>query len=203
MYQLSELGHLYQDFEPYIDTHTMGIHYYKHMKNYLDKLNMLLNKNNYNFKDNLNDLLYHVGDFPINDRENILFNLGGVLNHNLYWKSINSKKYLPQGNLKNMIDSKYGDFEGFWDSFKNKALELKGSGYTFLIANKEGELDIVNTFNQDTPLTNGDIPLFNIDLWEHAYYLSYQNDKERYIDNFKEIVSFKYAGDLYEKIVTK
>lgn len=201
MYQLPKLKYLFEDLEPYIDTHTMGLHYNKHMRTYLNNLNKLLEKNNYDYQDNLYELLQRINSFSVEDRDNILFNLGGVLNHILYWESMNKEKYLPKGNLNSKIISKYGSFDNFWNSFKDIALKVKGSGYTFLVINKDREIEIVNTSNQDTPLLEGYIPLFNIDLWEHAYYLNYQNDRGKYIDNFKEIVSFKYAEELYERVL--
>lgn len=84
---------------------------------------------------------------------------------------------------------------------KASALRVKGSGYTFLVITKEGKLDIINVSNQETPLLNGDIPLFTVDLWEHAYYLNYKNERNRYLDNFKEIVDFSYANKIFEMVI--
>ncbi|MBQ9834244.1 MAG: Fe-Mn family superoxide dismutase [Bacilli bacterium] len=98
------------------------------------------------------------------------------------------------------INKTYGSYEVFWDEFKQKALSLKGSGYTFLVLKENSKLDIINTKNQDTPLSLGYIPLFTIDLWEHAYYLNYENDKVKYIDNFEDIADFTYASNLYNNI---
>ena len=202
MYKLPFLPYLFQDLEPYIDTHTMGLHYNKHQKNYLDKLNKILDKNGYNYRYNINELLYHLDEFSNDDKENLLFNLGGVLNHNLYWKSMNKPnvRKLPLGKLSDKITATFIDFDNFYNQFKEKALSLKGSGYTFLVTNKDRELLIINTKNQDSPLSEGYLPLLNIDLWEHAYYINYENDKEKYIDNFKEIIDFDYANLIYEKI---
>lgn len=198
MYQLPSLSYLYQDLEPFIDTHTMGLHYHKHEQTYLNNLNNLLNKNNYDYKYDLNELIYHIEEFPIDNRENILFNLGGVLNHNIYWKSFNKNNTLPSGKLKEQIDKQFGGYDEFWKEIKENALKLKGSGYTFLVMSNN-ELEIINFFNQDSPLLYGYIPLFNIDLWEHAYYINYENDKSKYIDNFKEIADFSYANEIYNK----
>lgn len=198
MYQLPSLSYLYQDLEPFIDTHTMGLHYHKHEQTYLNNLNNLLNKNNYDYKYDLNELIYHIEEFPIDNRENILFNLGGVLNHNIYWKSMNKNNTLPSGELKEQIDKQFGGYDEFWKEIKENALKLKGSGYTFLVMSNN-ELEIINFFNQDSPLLYGYIPLFNIDLWEHAYYINYENDKSKYIDNFKEIADFSYANEIYNK----
>ena len=201
MYQLSILPYSFQELEPFIDTHTMGLHYHKHEMAYLNNLNNLLKKYNYNYRYSLNDLVYHINEFNDDDKPNILFNLGGVLNHELYWKSMNKNSNLPKGKLKNKIDSQYGDFDNFWNEFKKMALSLKGSGYTFLVLRKDGNLEIVNFYNQDIPLLYGYIPLFNIDLWEHAYYLNYENDRSKYIDNFRNIVDFTNASFLYDNMI--
>lgn len=201
MYQLSILPYSFQELEPFIDTHTMGLHYHKHEMTYLNNLNNLLKKYNYNYRYSLNDLVYHINEFNDDDKPNILFNLGGVLNHELYWKSMNKNSNLPKGKLKNKIDSQYGDFNNFWNEFKKMALSLKGSGYTFLVLRKDGNLEIVNFYNQDIPLLYGYIPLFNIDLWEHAYYLNYENDRSKYIDNFRDIVDFTNASFLYDNMI--
>lgn len=200
MYQLAMLPYAFQDLEPFIDTHTMGLHYHKHEMAYLNNLNNLLRKYNYNYRYNLSDLVYHINEFNNEDKANILFNLGGVLNHELYWKSMNNNSNLPKGKLKNKIDSQYGDFNNFWNEFKRMALSLKGSGYTFLVLRKDGNLEILNFHNQDIPLLYGYVPLFNIDLWEHAYYLNYENDRSKYIDNFREIGDFTNASFLYDSM---
>ena len=122
------LPYLYQDLEPYFDTHTMGLHYHKHQQTYLNNLNNILKKDDYDYRYNLIELLYHVNEFPREDRENILFNAGGVINHDLYWKSMNSKSYLPTGKLDIQINKQYGNYDNFWAKIKEVALTLKGSG---------------------------------------------------------------------------
>lgn len=201
MYELPHLSYSFEELEPYIDTHTMGVHYHKHHQNYANQLNTLLSENNYDYRYNLNELLYHINEFPKNDRENILFNLGGVINHNLYWKSMHPNSEKPLGNLKFYIERKYVSYDAFWEVLKKKALSLKGSGYIFLVLKNDGELDIINTSNQDTPLSMGYIPLFTIDMWEHDYYLNYKNEKSDYIDNFKNIADFRNANKIFNGIV--
>ena len=201
MYKLPILPYLFQDLEPYVDIHTMGLHYHKHEMNYLNKLNLLLIKNNYDYKYPIEELIYHIDEFPIEDREDILYNLGGVLNHNLYFKSMSPKRVLPSDKLKDDIESKYGSVDKFLLEFKNKALELKGVGYTFLVVNDNGTLDIINLSNQDLPQLLGYIPLLNMDMWEHAYYLNYKNEKSNYIDNFFLIVDFINANSLYNSLM--
>lgn len=201
MYKLEPLPYLYQDLEPYIDTHTLGLHHNKHEQNYLNNLNNLLIKNNYDFKYDINELVFHVNEFNKNDIENILYNLGGVLNHNLYWKSMNPEKQRPNGELKRKMENKYKSVDTFFKLFKESALKIKGSGYTFLVLNAEDELEIINTKNQDMLQMLGNIPLFTIDMWEHAYYLNYKNNKSEYIDNFIEISDFTYANEIYNNIM--
>ena len=192
MYKLQELPYLFQDFEPFIDTKTLGLHHKKHQQSYLNKLNALLQKNNYMYNYSLVELLQHINEFNENDRENILFNLGGVINHNIYFRSISPKPSLPGPVLMGKIVKKYQSFEKFKDSFKKMALELKGSGYTFLVLDGN-ELNIINLKNQETPYSYNLIPLLGLDMWEHAYYLNYQINKENYIDNFFNIVDFSTA----------
>lgn len=203
MYTLKKLNYLFQDLEPYIDTHTMGLHYHKHMRGYLNKLNTLLVNNNYQFQYSIYDLYFYLDSFSYDDRENILFNLGGVLNHELYFESLSSNVVLPKGPLEERIIKQFGSYSLFVDKFKDIANSLKGSGYTFLEINLNGELVINNRNNQDSPLFHGNIPLFCIDLWEHAYYLNYENNRSVYLDNIFNVVSFSYANHVYEQFYKK
>ena len=198
MYQLSLLPYLFQDLEPFITTHTIALHYLKHQQNYLDNLNKILDKNNYQYS--LEELVFHVNEFPDVDRENLLFNLGGVINHDLYFHGISANGGVSVGRLMDKIKYQHGNYDNFWKNIKDVALKLKGSGYTFIVLNSNGNLDIINFSNQDIHLLFGYVPLFNIDRWEHAYYLDCQNDKSKYLDNFKEIADFTNASIIYDSI---
>lgn len=200
MYQLPKLSYLLQDLEPFIDIHTMGLHYHKHHQNYLNKLNELLKESNYDYRYKLSELLYHLDEFDESVRDDILYNLSGVLNHNLYWKSINPKPNKPNDKLRNQIEKDFENYKKFWKKFTKKAIALKGAGYTFLVLKKDKHLDIINTSNQDTPLSKGYIPLFTIDMWEHAYYLNNENNKDKYLENFEKIADFTYANEVFECI---
>lgn len=145
-------------------------------------------------------MTFHINEFPNEDKEDILFNLGGVLNHNLYFSSISPNHNMPFGNLKTAINNKYKSYDNFLQKLKEKALSLKGSGYTFLVINNN-DLDIVNTKNQETPLQYGLIPLLNIDMWEHAYYLNYKNEKEEYLNNLFNILDFTNASNIYNNLI--
>jgi len=203
MYKLPKLQYNYQDLEPYIDTHTLGLHYNVHENNYLSKLNELLEKNNYDYRYNIDELIFHLNEFRSNDTEDILYNLGGVLNHNLYFKSMNDPKSCqrPFGSLLLAIEREFGSFDNFYDKFMDNALKIRGSGYTFLVLSSNGRLMILNLANQQTPLSLGYIPLFCVDMWEHAYYLNYEPDKTKYLDNFKKVADFTYANTIYNNII--
>lgn len=196
IYTINRLEYDYDDLEPYIDTHTLGLHYNKHYKNYLNKLNDLLLKNSYDFRYSLEELNYHINEFNIEDRDDILFNLGGVINHNIFFKSISPYKEKPNKLLSILINNYYGSFDNFKEEFKKKALSSKGAGYTYLVLNNN-KLDIVNLSNQDNPYSYNFIPLLCIDMWEHSYYINYNSYKDNYIDNFFEIADFSIANSLF------
>lgn len=197
MYKLSDLPYSYSDLEPFIDTHTLGLHKNKHQLNYLNKLNQLLIKNKFNFKYSLEELSQHINEFSRDDKEDILFNLGGVINHNIYFSSMSKEHIKPNVFLSYMINNNFGSYDMFKKVFKEKALSLKGSGYTYLILKKD-KLEIINFYNQENPYSYNLTPLICIDMWEHAYYLNYKNDKNSYIDNFFETIDFSKANQLFK-----
>lgn len=198
MYKEKKLD--YDSLEPYISDRTLTIHYNNHYLNYLKKLNTFLVNANYDFKYSKEELFNHIDEFPLDIRDDIIYNLGGVLNHELYFESMSDrKKNKPVGSLKDKINNEYGSYDNFVKEFKKKARLLVGSGYTNLVLNKNKDLQIINTSNQESPYLYGMIPIMNIDLWEHAYYLDYQNNKDLYIDNFFQIIDFEKVNNLYEK----
>ncbi len=189
----------YDAYEPYISSYTMNIHYNKHYKKYLDNLNNLLSK--YNYEYSKEELVKNIDIFPIQERDNILFNLGGVLNHELFFSILG---YGEMSEIfKNKIDEDFGSFANFKEEFIKQAKLLVGSGYTFLVLNKDNNLEIINVANQDTPISYGLVPIMNLDLWEHAYYLDYQNERNTYIDNFFSIIDFNKVSKIYEKEIQK
>lgn len=195
MYKLMRLPFSYNALEPDISALTVDIHYNKHHKKYNDNLNKLVQNDLYPL-----DLLpQNIDKFPIEMRAEILFNAGGVLNHNLYWNSLGKNKSMPTGKLLLKINQFYGNFDNFKSIFTEKAKKMVGSGYTFLVASK-GDLTIMNLPNQETPFSYGFVPLFTIDLWEHAYYLDYKNNRDLYIENFWNKANFDYASKTYENI---
>lgn len=200
MYQLPILPYDYYSLEPFIDTHTLALHYQKHAKNYLKKLNELLLENNYHFKYPMELLSFNMDKLKESAKDDISFNLGGVLNHIIYFYSMNKCKMIPEGNLRNKILHSFGSLDNFFKMFKESALKVKGSGYTYLVVDKDNNLSIMNFLNQDCPYFYELIPLLCIDLWEHAYYTNYENKRDLYIDNFFNIIDFSFANKVYNTL---
>lgn len=197
MYKAKPLPYSYDALEPIISGTTINIHYNKHYKNYLNKLNKLLESEKYDKNYKVEDIIINIDKFPIEKRGDILFNAGGVINHELYFYSMNPISNRPSGKLGSKINEKYGSFENFKSKFIEEANKVVGSGYTFLVIDGN-DLKIINTSNQESPYSYGFIPLLTIDLWEHAYYLDYQNVRGDYINNFFSIINFNEAEKIYE-----
>ena len=199
MYEKLKLG--YKSLEPYIDDGTLDLHYNKHYQKYLDNLNRLLKENNYEFG-SLYDLVMNIDKINLNDRGEVLFNLGGVINHSLYFYIISDKKNnIPYGSILKSINEYFDSYDNFKKKFKESAMELQGSGYTFLVLDNKNELSIINTSNQDTPYYYGFIPIITLDMWEHAYYLKYKNRKDEYIDAWFNLLDFEKINNLYEESI--
>ena len=192
MYKPIELD--YDNLFPYLSNKTITLHYQRYLS-YVDKLNELINVD-----DSLINILNNISNYPVDIRDDIIYNIGGILNHELYFKSIsNQKNNLPTNKLKEDIYRFYGSFDNFKKEFIKTANYLTGSGYTFLVLNKD-KLEIINMSNQETPYLYGLIPIFNIDLWEHAYFNDYGNNRASYIMDFFKLLDFKEIGEQYEKI---
>lgn len=199
MYKPKPLKYSYSSLEPFIDSETINIHYNKHYLNYLNKLNDLLISLNYDFRYNIYELIDNIEIFSVDKRDDILFLVGGVINHELYFDSIGPSNHKPYGKILDKINQEYGSYSNFLKEFKKNAQVLVGSGYTSLVLNRSGNLEIINTSNQETPLLYGLKPILTLDLWEHAYYLKYQNRKDLYIDAFFNIIDFDSLNNRYEK----
>lgn len=190
----------YKSLEPFISDRTLDIHYNKHYLNYLNTLNTLLEKAGYIGNLTKEEMVKQINIFNIQERGEILYNLGGVLNHELYFKNMSDKKNnLPVDKIKEVIINQYGSFNEFKKEFIKTSKELVGSGYTFVVINDSKKLDIINLSNQDTPYMFDLIPIIALDLWEHAYYLDYQNRRDEYINNFFSIIDFEKINEIYKK----
>lgn len=202
MYKMIKLNYNYGELEPYIDAKTVEIHYGKHHQNYLNKTNAMLESNGYTGNFELTELYNNLEVIKESEREVFLFNLGGVVNHNLYWTILSPKKnILPVGKIKAAIELEFGSYELLKEKMIAMANSVMGSGWVFLAVNKENKLELVKTKNQDSPYSLGLKPVIALDLWEHSYYLNYQNLRPDYINNFFNLIDFEVVNKLYEEII--
>ena len=183
----------YKTLAPVIDDKNLDLHYNKHYQKYIDNLNSLVG----DYNQSVVNIIKNIESFDKNKRSSIIVNAGGVYNHEMYFRSMNNKPY-TNNKLVDDIVKQYGSYDNFKNIFIENANKMVGSGYTFLVL-KDGKFDIVNLPNQDNPYSYNMIPLIALDLWEHAYYLTYYNDRAQYINNFFSIINFDYANMIYEK----
>ena len=183
LFSVPPLPYAYTALEPYIDEATLHFHHDKHHQAYVDKLNEIITNNPQLGEKSLTELLTHLDSLTEPLKTNLTNQGGGVYNHNFLWYNMapNASKE-PVGNLKSAIDTTFGSFEAFKTAFKDAAIKNFGSSWTWLVKNADNKLEIFNTPNQVTPITLGLTPIMTIDLWEHAYYLKYQNRRPEYID---------------------
>lgn len=163
---------------------------------YLNKLNSLLNLNNYDYRYTKEELINHIDIFPLDIRADILYNLGGVLNHESFINSINSNFVLNNEITRELI-KEYGSISNFKNTFKNTAFNLVGSGHTYLVIDRYNKFNIINLSNEEVPYSFEFIPIITLDLWEHAYLYKYNLNKNEYINNFLNSLDFKKINDIY------
>ena len=165
---------------------------------YLNKLNSLLNLNNYDYRYTKEELINHIDIFPLDIRSDILYNLGGVLNHESFINSINGDFVLNNEITRELI-KEYGSISNFKNTFKNTAFNLVGSGHTYLVIDRYNKFNIINLSNEEVPYSFEFIPIITLDLWEHAYLYKYNLNKNEYINNFLNSLDFKKINDIYIK----
>jgi len=189
------LPYAYDAMEPYIDEKTMHLHHDKHLQTYIDNLNNTLSNYPQLQYWTLEQLIINVPCLPKDIQTNIKNNGGGVFNHQFYFSNLSNPTSLhPVGMLSDVINNEFGSYMSFQNKFKAAALSVFGSGYAWLVVNAAGQLCIITTQNQDTPLQLGLFPILNIDVWEHAYYLKHYNLRADYIDDWFHIVNWNNAN---------
>lgn len=197
-FKLMPLPYSYDSLEPYIDKDTMIIHHTKHHQTYVDNLNKIVENNSELSSKSLEDLLSSLDSLPKDIKQGVINNAGGVYNHNFFWNIMApNQDGKPVGELSTAINKTFGSFDNFKVKFKDSAMSRFGSGWAWLVADKSGNLSIISTSNQDTPISLGLTPIIGIDVWEHAYYLKYKNKRSDYIDNWWNIVNWKQANKNY------
>jgi len=192
---IEKLPYSYSSLNRFIDSKTMNIHYNKHYKGYVDKLNKAIKDIDGDLE--LEDIVRTISKFDNKVRNNA----GGAFNHALFWKMLSPKKQLPSGEILKKIKKDFGNIKKMKDEFNKAAQDRFGSGWAWLYLNSDGNLKIMSTPNQDNPLMNivkkGGYPLLGLDVWEHAYYLKYQNKRDEYIKKFWDVVNWGFVNDLF------
>jgi len=200
---VTKLEYHYHSLEPYLDATTVEIHLTKHHQAYVDKLNSAIERHDELKNKSLQDLLSDTNSLPKDTRQAVINNAGGHANHSLYWQILGpSDNNKPYAELKTALDSNFGDFETFKKQLSEAALDRFGSGWAWLVIDNDNkQLLITSTANQDSPLSSNQTPLLSIDVWEHAYYLKYQNRRAEYVTAIWNVINWKNVNDLYSEAV--
>ena len=189
-YELPPLPYDYAALEPHIDEQTMRIHHDKHHQAYVDKVNAALEGTEW-ADASIADVVRGLDKLPADKQGPVRNNGGGHLNHSMFWASMGpGKGGAPSGALGDAITAAFGSFDSFKEAFKNAGINQFGSGWAWLVKDGSGGLKVVSTANQDNPLSQGLTPILGNDVWEHAYYLKYQNARPAYLDAWWNVVDW-------------
>ncbi len=198
-FELPRLPYDYTALEPYVDAQTMEIHYTKHHNAYVTKLNGALEKYPELQEKSIRELLTDLNALPEDIRTAVRNNGGGHMNHSMFWTIMkNAEGQKPEGDLLSAIEEKFGSFDEFKTVFSDAAATRFGSGWAWLVL-KDGKLEVMSTANQDNPVSEGYEPILGLDVWEHAYYLKYQNRRPEYIENWFNVVNWDQVAKLYKE----
>ena len=195
-YEVPPLPYDYAALEPHIDEATMKVHHDKHHQAYVDKANGALEGTDLD-DTAIEDILKDLSQVPEDKRGVVRNNGGGHYNHSLFWESMGpGKGGAPSGDLGSAIDEAFGSFDDFKTKVKDAGVGQFGSGWAWLVHDGSG-LAVLSTANQDSPISDGKTPLLGVDVWEHAYYLKYQNKRPDYLDAFWNVVNWSKVAELY------
>ncbi|MFO7998231.1 MAG: superoxide dismutase [Bacteroidales bacterium] len=199
-YSLPALPYAFDALEPVIDKTTMEIHHGKHHQGYVNNLNAAIEGAEFQDK-SLEEIFKNMSNYPVAVRNNG----GGHWNHSLFWEILGPEGGdMPSGSLLSAIEERFGNFEQFKEEFNKAATTRFGSGWAWLIVDAEGQLAVTSTPNQDNPLMDvaekQGTPILGIDVWEHAYYLKYQNRRPEYVGNFWKVINWKEVERRYEQL---
>jgi superoxide dismutase, Fe-Mn family len=197
-FSVPDLPYDYDALEPHIDEATMRVHHDKHHQAYVDKANGALEGTEWADRD-VEDVLQNLDSLPADKQGPVRNNGGGHYNHTLFWQMLSPDGGgAPSGDLAAAIDSAFGSFDEFKTKFKEAGIGQFGSGWAWLVKDGDG-VEIVKTPNQDSPISDGKTPLLGCDVWEHAYYLKYQNKRPDYIDAFWNVVNWDYVAERFAR----
>ena len=199
-FELPKLPYAEDALEPYIDAQTMNIHHTKHHQTYINNLNAALEKHPELANKSLEDLLSDLNAVPEDIRTAVRNNGGGTWNHNMFWEIMGPKMSpTPSGDLMQALEASFGSFDAFKEEFTKAATTRFGSGWAWLVKRGEG-LAVISMPNQDVPLSEGMMPILGLDVWEHAYYLKYQNRRPEYIANWWNVVNWNEVARRYDRL---
>ncbi|ANU19292.1 superoxide dismutase [Planococcus plakortidis] len=197
-YELPELPYAYDALEPHIDKETMNIHHTKHHNTYVTNVNAALEGHDDLSSKSIEELISDLNAVPEDIRTAVRNNGGGHANHSLFWQLLSPNGGgQPTGAVADAINSKFGSFDEFKEKFEAAGKTRFGSGWAWLVVSN-GELEITSTPNQDSPLSEGKTPILGVDVWEHAYYLKYQNRRPDYLAAFWNVVNWDEVSERYE-----
>ena len=199
VFKLPPLGYDYDALEPLIDAETMKIHHDKHHAAYVAKLNAAIAKEPSLASKSIEDLVAHLDAAPEGIRSDIRNHGGGHFNHTLFWQQLKKGASGPQGDLLKAMEKSFGSVAKWQEQFSDAAMKIFGSGWAWLVL-RGGKLAIESTPNQDSPLSTGGQPLLGIDVWEHAYYLKYQNRRVEYVKAFQDVIHWEFVGARFKKL---
>lgn len=198
-YTLPDLPYAYDALEPHIDAQTMEIHYTKHHQTYINNLNAALEGAGLSSDEPVENLVARLDSLPEAVQGAVRNNGGGHANHSLFWTVMSPEGGgQPQGRVAAAIDADLGGVDAFRDAFTKAALTRFGSGWAWLSVTPQGKLVVESTANQDSPLMQGNTPILGLDVWEHAYYLKYQNRRPEYIGAFFNVIDWTEVARRYE-----
>lgn len=196
-FELAPLPYAMDALEPYLDARTMEIHYGKHHQTYLNNLNLALEKYPQFYQKSIEDILKDLNQIPEDARTAVRNHGGGYYHHAIYWTMLTPGGSQAKGKLATAIETAFGSFTAFKDLFEKAAMSRFGSGWGWLSKKQDGSLIIHSTSNQDSPLSDGLYPILTVDVWEHAYYLKYQNRRAEFITNWWHVVNWDVAEQRY------
>ena len=197
-YTLPELPYAYDALEPHFDARTMEIHHTKHHQGYTTKVNAALEGTAHE-SSSIEDVLANISSLPADKQQAVINNGGGFANHSLFWSVLSPNGGgTPSGSLAQAIEDELGSFDAFKEAFASAAATRFGSGWAWLSVNGSGNLVVHSTANQDSPIMDGHIPILGLDVWEHAYYLHYQNRRPDYIAAFWSVVNWEQVQVNYD-----
>jgi Fe-Mn family superoxide dismutase len=200
-FRLPDLPYPYDALEPHIDTLTMQIHHGKHHAAYVNNLNAAISKYPDWAAKPIEEIVRNIDQVPEPIRTTVRNNGGGHVNHTFFWEIMSPKGVRqPRGELAKAIDKRFGSFAKFQEEFTRAAMGRFGSGWAWLSVDRNRQLVVESTPNQDTPLMEGRTPILGIDVWEHAYYLKYQNRRADYVAAFYNVINWDRVSELYRKL---